>query len=1092
MTNTLFVSHYGDDRNNCHNWTTPCRTVRNAVKMANEGDRIFIDYANGSPYMECQNLTQTRYSMGLTKSVSFYGINGKAEIRCSKQYDLFNITSPTGKITRVKFVNLIISKSVAAVQLNLKTRSEIVFQNVIVKNNIYGINSKYSLDCSILIVNSTFEYNFPKGIRLQCFRVNAQIVSSFFRVTRALFSNIGYKPPRWQSMRIWVRNTLVDGDYTQMCVDLFAIQAMPATLNVTITNSQFKNHIAICGPTKKYSALHIYNHNSDSHIISSSIFLSSLSIENNYNNWFTLALDAFYLNFTKVKIMIKDTIFKNNSAALYLSPHFRNVRKRFMPTIHVKNNTFVDNMYEQVTPNGAAAIYFSSGKSKVTACRFLDNKAGKNSYVGVVTVSTEAIVTFLNSFFENRQTKVQSNQFFAVGKQPLRFLGKNTVNLVALKTGQPVFIRIPTALNTGVRLGKNFKILCPQGYKLNPEQLCNAIKTGNLCLYLNVQCEQCPTKTYTVERGTLISNKSNNIQCHQCPQGGDCDSGLVKARPNFWGYKTEMKVRFVQCPSGYCCDSPKGCATYNGCQGNRYGTLCGHCLQGMSEGLFSTQCIPNTECSTTYFFILGMIALLVLYLVFFLYNAEILTCIKMIFFGRRLPSSTNRRNRRESNSNRDDNDSPSSGGMMKIFFYYYQVCNLVRGCLGRSNRGGLISNIENAFSRLMNMILFNLPTFTCPFKNLRPVPKAIVLHSVGFCLLGFLGLLYFLRLLYLISKRIKKGYQRTAALQYVAARSQNARSSSESSFSERIVSAFTHISLLMYASSAQLSLSLLFCVPVDKDKVLFLDGNIKCYQPFQYFLLAYMISSIIPFYMVPFLGSYVLKFGQIGVKQFCAAVLFPLPFCGYWMYLLFRGCRNQERIHQINDLDTDEDNSDAEITFDHTEGDHTTLKGSASAILTVLSGPFRSHKAYMCFPASRIPWEGFLIFRRLALILVLTFVYDIQLRLFLALTLCVAILIVHTLVYPFQKKRDNILESFSLGTHVILCGLALVKAFYYGEDYSFSKSQPALNVIENVFVIAPLSVVLIFVAFYIIMKLASGLKACSFGSIRIIKRLITT
>ena len=191
----------------------------------------------------------------------------------------------------------------------------------------------------------------------------------------------------------------------------------------------------------------------------------------------------------------------------------------------------------------------------------------------------------------------------------------------------------------------------------------------------------------------------------------------------------------------------------------------------------------------------------------------------------------------------------------------------------------------------------------------------------------------------------------------------------------------------MYASSTQLCLSLLHCVPVGDNQVLFLDGNIKCYQTFQYFLLAYMISSILPFCLVPVLGSYLLKFDRIGVKQFCAACIFPLPFGCYWFYLLLKDCRcgNQGSYNTIEQNDdairSEQDNDETqrldseEITFtSSTDRNETTSTRSESAVLKVLLGPFRPHQAFMCFPSSHIPWEGFLIFRRLVLIIVLTFV----------------------------------------------------------------------------------------------------------------------
>jgi hypothetical protein len=240
--------------------------------------------------------------------------------------------------------------------------------------------------------------------------------------------------------------------------------------------------------------------------------------------------------------------------------------------------------------------------------------------------------------------------------------------------------------------------------------------------------------------------------------------------------------------------------------------------------------------------------------------------------------------------------------------------------------------------------------------------------------------------------------------------------------------------------------------------------------------------------------------GRISVKQFCAACIFPLPFCCFWLYLLIKDCRcgNQGSYNTIEENDNavrSEQGNDETQSLGSEQNTFTSISTEAtsarseSAILSVLLGPFRPQQAFMCFPSSHIPWEGFLIFRRLVLIIVLTFVYDIQLRLFAALILCVAILIFHMFVYPFQRKSDNILESFSLGTHVVLCGSTLIKALYYGEDYSsFSKSLLVLNVIENILIVAPLSIIMIVVMFSLAIKLVFGFKFLVSVLIRKIRR----
>ena len=1099
MTNSLFVSHHGDDLNNCGNWTMPCRTVRHAVKMSNDGDQIYIDYAQGRHYVECENVTQS-YCIELTKSVSFHGLYGKAEIRCKNSLRFFKIRSPSFNITRVKFFNLVIFSSDIVAELDVGARPELVFHNMLVRYNQHGIYSKRSTDCFILIFNSSFESSFSGGVRLQCLNLTAHIISSTFKLSPVFLANRPCKPVvcQKQKIKILIQNTVFNGENTEMCADIFSIRPYAALVNITIIGSEFRNHFGFSCLKGEFSTISIVDHHSIPRH-KTFIFLKDLLVENNCNKQPTVALSAGYLKHTSVKVEMRDSILRNNSEALWLRTNYFGRYSAPSPAIVLKNNTFVDNFYKFIKPNVAAAVYFYSGKIRVLSCRFLDNKASPNPYTAVTTISHAAIVTFFDCYFENQQTKVQSNQVFALGSRPLYFRGQNTLNLVALKDKLAVFVRIPISKNTGVIVSKKFKILCPQGYKLNPQQQCVDIKNAIMCYYMNVQCEQCPTKTYTLERGELIFNKSNDVQCQPCPRGGNCDSALVTAKPNFWGYETKMKMVFVQCPPGYCCASEE-CITYDNCHGNRSGTLCGQCPEGMSESLFSTQCISNTECSFNYFFIIGTIAMLVLYLAFFLYHKEIVSILRTSLFSKRLSFSINNRNEQRNNvSTGGITSSPS--GMIKILFYYYQVCNLLRSSVGSSKKGQFIHNFENVISRVMNMVLVNLPSFKCPLKDLHAVPKAVILHSVGYCLLVLLCLLYFLSKLILILRRLGNGGDRRTALQHVTStRSDHRSSASKLSFSQRVASAFTYISLLMYASSAKLCLSLLHCVPVGDSQVLFLDGNVKCSQTFQYFLLAYMISSILPFCLVPVLGSYLLKFGRIGVKQFCAACIFPLPFCCFWMYLLLKDCRcgNQGSYNTIEENDnavrSEQDNDETQSlgseqnTFTSISNEATSAR-SESAILSVLLGPFRPHQAFMCFPSSRIPWEGFLIVRRLVLIIVLTFVYDIQLRLFAALILCVAILVFHTFVYPFQRKSDNILESFSLGTHVVLCGSTLIKALYYGEDYSsFSKSLPVLNVIENILIVAPLSIIMIVVIFSLAIKLVFGFKFLVSVLIRKVRR----
>ena len=1053
----------------------PCRTLRHTVEISRRGDKIYIDYAQGKPYKECENEAKSVDPINLSQSISFHGHNGKAEIQCKLNVKLFKIRSSQFITTRVQFFNVVISKSNVFTELEKESRTELIFENTVVKYNQVGIRSKSSADCSIKTFNSSFLHHIDGAMRLKCLNLTAKIISSTFKKGYIMLQNVQEQPAfqRWMHANVLVRKTDFDGENTELCADLFSIKPYAAVVNITIVESAFRNHISVSSCFKgRFSTLNLYDHNFN-YRKKTFIYLKNLLIENNSNRKPAVYLRPGYLKYTFTQVEVHDSVFRNNSKALLVGTYDFGKTSATNLIIYLVNNTFADNFCKSTYAKDAAAILFSSGRARVFSCHFLDNKAGPNPYTAVMKIFEGATVNFRDCYFENRQTDIQSNELFASGDRVIRFIGKNTFNLTALKEGQSVFTHIPTLQNSGAVLKKDFKILCPQGYKLKVQQQCRAINNAIICYYFNIQCQRCPPRSYMLQRDEFVINKSNDIQCQQCPKGGVCDSGVVTAKPNFWGYNNKKTIDFVQCPPGYCYDS-SNCVTYDSCHGNRSGTLCGRCAKGMSESLFSTQCISNTDCSFSYFFIIGTAATLILYLAFFLYHREIVTILRTRVFHK-CPRLLSRRNERT----RDDNDT-SSSGIIKIFFYYYQVCNLIRSSVGVRSAKNLqfLYNFEKFTSKVMKMVLVNLPSFNCPFKYLYAVRKNVILHSVGYVLLALLGLLYLMSKCFPNLTRHKNRTDTyTTTLQNIT--TTNSDGSSETtkfSFSQRVASAFTYISLLMYASSAQLCLNLLHCVPVGDDQVMFLYGNIKCYQTFQYFFLAYFISSILPFSAIPVLGSYLLKFGKIGVRQFTGCI-FPLPFCCFWLYLMLKEYRRSGHQRRYNIVENEnnpavrpgqsdnetQDPSSDDITFICSARNEEMSSRNESAILKVLLSPFRSHNAFKCFPASQIPRERFLIFRRLVLIIILTFVYDIQLKLFLTLISCVAILFIHMVVDPFQRKLDNLLESSSLSVHVILCGSTLIKAFYSGEDNSFSNIFPVLNIVEDVLIVGPISIIAILI-----------------------------
>ncbi|CAB4028866.1 Hypothetical predicted protein [Paramuricea clavata] len=1082
--------------------------------MSSDGDQIYIDYAPGRPYMECENVTQSTCSIELNKTISFHGNNGQPIIKCKKSCKLFVIKNSKLKVTKVAFHNLVFRSAHTVAECTEASAFELVLENTTFANNSNGIHSTKSENCFININNSTFQEKTYRAIGLKCTNLTAHITNSVFKrnpISLQTFYKKSYKSHS-RVLEVFVRNSVFDGEHSTVSTHLFAIKPQHAlVLNISIWESAFVNHLGMTKSKNGFSSLLIR----EVETLRNGIYVSlrNIRVENNLNKLPAVNLMLRFSIDAPFMVEILNSTFRNNSAALVVQMskvyHRMYASTGKIPTVTIHNNTFTRNFNGRDLENYVPAIFFKEGKYRVTSCRFYDNKAGSR-FSAVVIVSKLSNVTFRECYFENHQTVSFAAQLYAKEHSFVSFKGKNIFNILALKTGETIFLRMPFYKTSRVLINHSFQILCPQGYVLNSQKTCNVYENTICCTYIYITCAKCPPKTYALKRAKFIYNTSNHIKCMQCPRGGNCISGTVKAKPNFWGYKTNTSITFAQCPPGYCCDS-NDCVSYDSCHGNRTGTLCGRCSGGMSDTLFSSQCTANAKCSGS-LFIPSALAMLLLYLIFFLYHEEIVSIVRKTLFGS-LSIFETRKTDRNVESKR-----MQSSGLLKVIFYYYQVVRLLRSTVGPQNKNKIIAKPEDIIGRVLNMVLVDVSLFSCPVQNLQPVQKAAILHSVGYCLLVLLGILYLVTsVLQVFLKPVKPVRIEMRSLVI------NETQPRPSKFKARVASAFTYISLLMYASSTQLCLSLLHCVPVGDKEVLFLDGNIKCYQTFQYFLLAYVVSSVLPFCLVPVLGAYLLKMDRISVAQFCIACIFPLPFCCLWVYLLVRdyrfhkrtsnntmessrvvsgireddqengshgtcsadncGCCQGARQHNCCLATTQE--SESSQTFE----DNSLRANEASeqhvlktAILRVLLGPFRPHKAFLCFGDSILPWEGYLIFRRLALILVLTFVHDNRLKMMLTLILCVAILTSHMYIKPFTRPCDNAIEALSLSTLTVLCGFTLIKNLYYGEDMSSLSDSLNLihvfNKLENIVVVAPLVILMFIVILSVLGKLLLLIRKC--------------
>ena len=205
-------------------------------------------------------------------------------------------------------------------------------------------------------------------------------------------------------------------------------------------------------------------------------------------------------------------------------------------------------------------------------------------------------------------------------------------------------------------------------------------------------------------------------------------------------------------------------------------------------------------------------------------------------------------------------------------------------------------------------------------------------------------------------------------------------------------------------------MSLIRCVVVADESRWFYNGNITCYQWWQYASFTFIAIYVIPFIFVLVLVSFKLHHDKIKVRQFLLAIIIPLQFLMLWLirFACSSPVANVEENQNVN------------------------------ALKEMLLAPYRQ-------PDDRSKrgafyWQSVLIARRFVLVLIFCIVTEPSIRLFCMTIACVIVLCCHLKVKPFQNSLANNLESLSLFFLIILGLVNLFKSVFVGSEQNIKIS----------------------------------------------------
>ena len=544
--------------------------------------------------------------------------------------------------------------------------------------------------------------------------------------------------------------------------------------------------------------------------------------------------------------------------------------------------------------------------------------------------------------------------------------------------------------SSSILLDDSSSFRCPSGRKITIEKITEEDgfelvketfgKRSKTCWirvqYIKLLCEECPDGFYSLKRGWASGfHVHEETKCIKCPYGAKCERGKVLAQENFWGSKvnrTSSTLKFIPCPLEYCkTPTHSTTQTYNGCYGSRTGVLCGECAEGYSEALYSTSCQKNEKCHDHWFWLVSLIYILAfaLYLVF---KPPVFKWLYRQGVWFRSTSNSNSRLEAPNGDSRDKHDA----GYLKITFYFYQVADILM-VTSKETTAHVIPFVTPIVA-LFNFQVRNFKgSIGCPFPGFTVVTKELF-----FCL-KFLATLLSIPLIYTIHRAISRfrPIPKPSLTLYLAV--------------------VLETLLLGYKTLADTSLTLMHCVPVELEWRLFIDGNIQCWQWWQYLQIVFILAFVIPLVLVLFWGSLMLSKDKVSAKEFLTSCAFPMPFLFIW---LFRCCKRKGYTSQYEYLPGSSKDTDD--------------------IKKVLYDPFRSASDG---DHGTLYWESVLVGRRFLLLIISTFIID-PLKRFVCLGIaCVLILAHHLLMRPFRDRKANICESLSLVSLTAICTFNLAK-----------------------------------------------------------------
>ena len=654
-----------------------------------------------------------------------------------------------------------------------------------------------------------------------------------------------------------------------------------------------------------------------------------------------------------------------------------------------------------IAKNGNALYIFNSFVT-LKSCLVIDN-LGYASGSQLVTYGTTKLKIY-NSVFKETTAKVSLygteyvfSSFLGIYSDGSLVVNNSTFDQTT-QSNKPLIVVSKMGLP---EFDNSSLMTCPQGFSLT--NFDNSYMRDELygcttsVTSIRLFCQQCNSKFYSIQFGQSKGlNINKGFVCSPCPYGANCLSS-VKSKDDFWGYKSGFHpptLTFIRCPVDYCKSPKPGSDSYNACQGKRSGVMCGTCSRGYTETLLSTRCTLAKDCKQ-YWFWIALLFFICLTAFLLIFKPPVITfLVKQVLWIKNLSG----RQALFSGEVRHENKQYSY--FVEITFYFYQMSQLFLSSLSSEEYS---KTIILPFLLALFNFQFSISEKSCPFVGLMPHTKKL------FKIVPVLATMTVIYIIY--------------GFHYIFSRVRGTHSPSLAPY----LAASVRTLFLSYTVLATVSIQLIRCININAETRWFYNGNVVCYQWWQYAAVLFNSIFVLPFMLILAWASYKLHKQAITLKQLLIGFILPLPSL---VFLLF----SMKFSPGIN---------------------HVEQTANLEVLQKMLLTPFREPRA--------LHWKSIMIARRLVLVLLFCFINETSYKLFWMTTTCLLALFHHLSVKPFKHKWVNNLESVSLLFLVVLGFINLYKTVLVESSVRQTDSVKAIQWLEVVILaIFPASIFLLF------------------------------